>query len=140
MNDPALSGGTEAVSYVVQSGDTLSSIATNLAASITADTNLQGIGVNAVASIKPGQDQVHICESHYIFAVHKRRSHPRLLPLGVSSNAVQNATILGTVTSGNVLTQTSYDAALGGGSASVTYTATSGGHFKQPLRHILRRL
>jgi phage tail sheath gpL-like len=50
VHDPALSGGTESVNYTVQSSDTLASIATNLAAAITADTNLQSLGVNATAS------------------------------------------------------------------------------------------
>ena len=49
VTDSALSGGSETVTYTVQSGDTLSTIAANLAAAITADTNLQAIGVNAVA-------------------------------------------------------------------------------------------
>ncbi|MBX9724216.1 MAG: LysM peptidoglycan-binding domain-containing protein, partial [Candidatus Obscuribacterales bacterium] len=48
--DPQLSGGSKAVNYVVQAGDTLTSIATNFASAITADTDLQAIAVAATAS------------------------------------------------------------------------------------------
>ncbi len=48
--DAGLSGGSKAVNYTVQSGDTLTSIATNLAAALNADTDLQGIGVSATSN------------------------------------------------------------------------------------------
>ena len=40
-------GGAKAINYTVQTGDTLSSIATGLATAITADTDMQALGVNA---------------------------------------------------------------------------------------------
>jgi RHS repeat-associated protein len=48
--DPALAGGSEAVNYTVQAGDTLTTIATNMAAAINADTALQAIAVTATSS------------------------------------------------------------------------------------------
>ncbi|MBP6350904.1 MAG: LysM peptidoglycan-binding domain-containing protein, partial [Candidatus Obscuribacter sp.] len=48
--DAGLSGGSEAVAYTVQSGDTLNSIATNLTAAINANTNLQAVNVSATSS------------------------------------------------------------------------------------------
>lgn len=44
-----MAGGSKAVNYTVQSGDTLNSIASGLATNINADTDLQGISVSAVA-------------------------------------------------------------------------------------------
>jgi len=48
--DAGLSGGKEATPYTVQSTDTLTSIATGLAAAINADTHLSGISVSATSS------------------------------------------------------------------------------------------
>ncbi len=123
VNDPSLSGGTETVNYTVQSGDTLSSIATNMAAAITADTNLQTLGVNAIAS----SNQIKIKSTSANLTTYTASTSggaTESIALGISANAVQNATIGGAVTSGNVLTLTAYDAGLSGGSASVSYTAT----------------
>jgi hypothetical protein len=50
INDSALSGGSQTVQYSYTSSDSLSSIAANLAAGITADSNLQVAGVNATAN------------------------------------------------------------------------------------------
>ncbi|HEY9714372.1 MAG TPA: hypothetical protein V6C72_12955, partial [Chroococcales cyanobacterium] len=47
VHDSGLSGGQKSVSYVVMSGDSLSDIATGLAAAVNADTDLQSIGVSA---------------------------------------------------------------------------------------------
>ncbi|HEY9788621.1 MAG TPA: RHS repeat-associated core domain-containing protein, partial [Candidatus Obscuribacterales bacterium] len=47
---PALSGGQTAVNYVVQSGDTLTSIAAGLASAINGTSALQAIGVSATNS------------------------------------------------------------------------------------------
>ncbi len=125
INDPALSGGTHSVNYTVLSGDSLSSIATNLAAAITADTNLQAIGVNAVAS----SNQISMRSTSANITTYSESTSggaTESIVLGVSANAVQNATIGGTVTTGNVLTLTAYNTALSGGSASVSYTVASG--------------
>jgi phage tail sheath gpL-like len=48
--DPALAGSSEAVNYTVLAGDTLTTIATNMAAAINADTALQAIAVTATSS------------------------------------------------------------------------------------------
>ncbi|MBK9622928.1 MAG: LysM peptidoglycan-binding domain-containing protein [Candidatus Obscuribacter sp.] len=48
--DAGLSGGLEAVAYTVLSGDTLTSIATNLTAAINANINLQAVNVSATSS------------------------------------------------------------------------------------------
>ena len=48
--DAGLSGGSEAVAHTVLSGDTLTSIATNLTAAINANTNLQAVNVSATSS------------------------------------------------------------------------------------------
>ncbi len=48
--DIGLASSPETVTYMVASGDTLASIATNLASAIANDTNLTNIGVTAAAS------------------------------------------------------------------------------------------
>jgi len=48
--DAGLSGGSEAVAYTVLSGDTLTSIATNLTAAINANSDLQSVNVSATSS------------------------------------------------------------------------------------------
>jgi RHS repeat-associated protein len=48
--DPAIAGGSKAVNYTVLVGDTLTTIATNMAAAINADTALQAIAVSATSS------------------------------------------------------------------------------------------
>lgn len=45
-----MAGGSEAVNYTVQAGDTLTSIATNMASAINADTALQATAVTATSS------------------------------------------------------------------------------------------
>jgi hypothetical protein len=49
VSDAGLTSGPESVAYTVLSADTLSTIATGIAAAINADTNLQNIGVTATA-------------------------------------------------------------------------------------------
>lgn len=50
VHDPALSGGQQAVNYTVQSGDTLTTIASGIAAAINANSNLSAIGVGATSA------------------------------------------------------------------------------------------
>ena len=125
VNDPALSGGTESVNYTVSSGDSLSSIATKLAAAITADSNLQAIGVNAIAA----SNQISMKSTSANLTSYSQSTSggaTESIVLGLSTNAVQNAIIGGTVTTGDVLTLKVFDAALSGGTASVPYTVASG--------------
>jgi len=125
INDTGLSGGTEAVTYTVQSGDTLSTIASGLAAAITADTNLQAIGVNAasngtVLSIKSASPRITTyAESTSVGAT-------ETISLGVTGNFVENAVIGGSKTTGDTATIIVSDPALGGGHTSITYTVLSG--------------
>ena len=53
-------------------------------------------------------------------------SATEIITLGVPVNGVQTALVGGTVTAGNVLTITVYDAGLTGGQQSVSYTVVSG--------------
>ena len=113
------------MTYTVQSGDTTSTIAAGLAAAITADTNLQTLGVNASSSsslitIKSVSPNVTT------YAQSTSGGATETITLGVSKNTVQNATMGGSATTGDVLTLTVYDAALSGGHQAVSYTVASG--------------
>jgi RHS repeat-associated protein len=48
VNDAALPGGTQAVSYTVLAGDTLTTVSTGLAAAVNGNTNLAAIGVKGL--------------------------------------------------------------------------------------------
>lgn len=125
VKNEALSGGQKSINYVVQSGNSLNDIAAQLAAAICADTDMQTIGVNAsstlsIISLKS------VSASVTSFSQSTSGGSTETITLGVSRNAVQNLTISGTVTTGDVITLTSYDAALTGGSKSASYTVAGG--------------
>lgn len=121
--DPALSGGSEAVVYTIVSGDTTTTVATKLAAAITADAKLQAIGVNAVSSgttvsLKSGSPNI----TTYTKAV----TGTIIMTLGVTSNFTELASVGGTKTTGDIMTITVYDPALAGGKEIVNYTVLVG--------------
>jgi RHS repeat-associated protein len=122
--DPGLSGGQEAVTYTVQSGDTLASIASGLAAAITADTNLQTLGVNAVSTSTLLTIQ-SASKSVTTYASSLSGGATEAVTLGAILNGTENAVIGGTKTTGDTLTITVHDSGLSGGQESVNYTVGS---------------
>lgn len=129
--NPQLSGGQEAVSYTVQSGDTMSTIAAALANRLTADSNLQSVGINAVASgtilkIKAAStDVTTVSQSTSSGAT-------ETLSVGLCSNSVQNLalSLIGPSyqsRSGDVIALSVFDSGLTGGSETVSYTVPSSG-------------
>ena len=125
VNDPALSGGTESVNYTVLSGDTLSTITSSLAAAITADANLQAIGVNAAANSTTLLIR-SVSPNITTYASSTSGGATETIAFGIFKNGTELANIAGTKTTGDVLTLKVLDAALSGGSESVTYTVLSG--------------
>ena len=131
VNNSSLSGGQESVNYTVQSGDSLASIASKMAAAICADANLQAIGVNAASSgadirIKAASPNVTS------YGQSTSGSATETLSIGLSDNAVQNAQIslLGAGYASqldDVLSITVFDPALTGGSEAVSYTVPANG-------------
>jgi RHS repeat-associated protein len=129
VQDPALSGGQEVVNYTVLSTDTLATIATKLAAAITADANLRTLGVNASATstlLKIRSTSPNITT----YTSSTSGGATETITLGVSSNIVQNATI--SLVGANYQTRASdvlkinvFDSGLSGGTVSVTYTVPS---------------
>ena len=122
--DSGLTGGQEPVSYMVQSGDTLTSIASSIASKINADTNLQGIGVSAsssstVITINSASPNVTTWTGGV------SSSATETLTVGLPANGTTTAAIGGTAHSTDVLTLTVYDAGLTGGSEPVSYTVSS---------------
>jgi RHS repeat-associated protein len=125
VKDTGLAGGQEVVNYTVVGGDTLSTIATKFAAAITANTNLQALGVNAsangsVMSIKSASPNITT------YAQSTSGGATETISLGVTNNFVENAVIGGTKTTGNILTITVLDPALSGGLTAINYTVLSG--------------
>ncbi len=122
--DSGLSGGTEAVAYTVLSGDTLTTIAANLAATITANSDCQSVGIDAVSS---GTTVTLRSKSPNVttFATSLSGGSTETASLGVNA-ALHNATIGGTPTTSDVVQITVHDPALGGGSTSVSRTVQGG--------------
>jgi RHS repeat-associated protein len=123
--DSGLSGGSVAVSYTVQSGDTLAVVATKLAEAIAVSSSLQSIGVTAasdgsILSIKSSSPNVTA------YAATTSGGATASIAMGYTDNFVENAVIGGTKTTGDVLTLTFKDAALSGGQKSINYTVLSG--------------
>ncbi|MBK8224139.1 MAG: LysM peptidoglycan-binding domain-containing protein [Candidatus Obscuribacter sp.] len=122
--DAGLSGGSRTVSYTVQSGDTLSSIASGIASALNADSALQGVGVSASAS-----GRVISLQSNSLNATTYRAttssSATEVVLIDLPPNGVQTAVIGGTKTTGDVLTVNVYDAQLSGGSKAISYTVGS---------------
>ncbi len=122
--DAGLIGGSEAVTYTVLSGDTLTSIAAGVASAINADTNLQGIGVSATSAAT-----VATLQSNSINATSLRQSTStgatETVVLNIPANGIQTAAIGGNKAAGDVLTLTVYDAGLSGGTQAVSYTVLS---------------
>jgi RHS repeat-associated protein len=125
FKDPALSGGTRNVAYTVQAGDTLTSIATNMAAAINADTPLQNLGVSATSvgtAISITSNSVNVTS----YSSSLSGGATETITLSINQNALQTATIAGTKTTSDTITIHVYNSALGGGTQAVTYTVQSG--------------
>ncbi|HIA52074.1 MAG TPA: LysM peptidoglycan-binding domain-containing protein [Candidatus Melainabacteria bacterium] len=127
VKDPALSGGQKAVSYTVVGGDTLATIANNLATNINLDTALQAIGV--AANAQAGKTFINIRSASANLTTYTPSTSggaTATMTFGIWRNGLWNATIAGTKTTGDVLTITTKDAALAGGQQAVSYTVLVG--------------
>ncbi len=125
FKDVSLSGGSRNVAYTVQAGDTLTSIATNIAAAINADTPLQNLGVSATSvgtTISIVSNSVNVTS----YSSSLSGGATETVALSINQNALKTATIGGTKTTGDTITVNVYDSALGGGTQAVTYTVLSG--------------
>ncbi|MBK7837295.1 MAG: LysM peptidoglycan-binding domain-containing protein [Candidatus Obscuribacter sp.] len=95
VTDSGLTGGSKAINYTVQSGDTLTTIATKMAEAITVDTDLQALTVSAssngaIISIKSTSPNVTS------FAASTSGGATTAIAMGVTDNVVENASIGGT--------------------------------------------
>ncbi len=124
-HDPALAGGTEPVSYTVQSGDGLEDIAIGLANAVNGDANLTGIGISAWETESSAQLSSNSANvTTYTSSI--STSATANVVFSVNENINIKAAIAGTPTAGDVLTISVYDVFLPGGTKSATYTVQSG--------------
>ncbi len=123
--DSGLSGGTEAVTYTVLSGDTLASITSSLAAAINADTNLQAINVSA-ASLGTAITLQSNSANRTTYRRALSSGATETISLQHALNGTQTAVVGGTKTTGDTVTVAVYDSGLSGGSKSISYVALSG--------------
>lgn len=127
VKDSALAGGQEVVNYVVQGGDTLSTIAQGIATAINTNGDLQAIGV--AANAQSGKTFVNIRAASGNITTYETSTSggaTEVLSLGIFKNGLTNAVIGGSVTTSDVLTLTVKDVALGGGSQAVNYNVGGG--------------
>ena len=130
VHDQALTGGSKTIAYTVVAGDTLATIAVKLAEAITADFNLQAIGVNATAltaTSSPssvGAEIVLRSVSNNLtrFTSSKSAGATESIDTSIVLNGTQNARIGGTITAGDLLTITIKDNGLPGGQQVISYT------------------
>ncbi|MBS1996705.1 MAG: hypothetical protein JSS86_10355, partial [Cyanobacteria bacterium SZAS LIN-2] len=125
VNNSGLTGGTQAVSYTVVGGDTLTTIATKLAAALTSNSNLQTAGINAtsngaVINVRSSTPNL----STYVGSTNGGATET--VSIGVTGNFVENAVIGGTKTTSNTVTISVIDPALSGGKTDITYTVLAG--------------
>lgn len=124
VKDSSLSGGQQAVTYTVLTGDTLTSIATGLANAVNLNTNLQAIGVAAHATgttINIRSASLNITS----YATSLSGGATETLTFGIYANGIEIASLSGTKTTGNTLTITVHDPSLTSGQEAVTYTVLS---------------
>lgn len=126
VQDAAL-GAPQPVSYTVQASDTLAKAAAGLATAINLNVNLQNIGVSANAhgtstfvNIKSASNNITS------YTTSTSGGATETLKFGVFKNGVENVTIGGTITVGNVLTLTIWDSGLSGGKKTVSHSVVSG--------------
>jgi RHS repeat-associated protein len=125
VSDRAL-GSDVTVGYTVQSGDTLSAVATKLAAMVTADANLQAIGVSATANGALVALR-SLSTNMTSFAGSVTGSSPTTTITVGMNRSTHNVTVGGTVHVNDVLTVTIRNATLtGGGAISKSHTVASG--------------
>ncbi len=123
--DPALSGGSKAVSYTVLAADTLATIAQGLATAINNDSSLRAAGITANANgtntyinIKSASNNI----TTYTSSV----TGTETISFGIFKNALENIVITGSKTTGDIITIVVKDPALAGGQRAVTYTTLAG--------------
>ncbi|RTL42340.1 MAG: LysM peptidoglycan-binding domain-containing protein [Candidatus Melainabacteria bacterium] len=123
--DPALSGGSKAVSYTVLAADTLATIAQGLATAINNDSSLRTAGITANAN--GTNTYVNIkSASNNITTYTSSVTGTETISFGIFKNGLENIVIGGSKTTGDVITITVKDPALSGGQQSVTYTTLAG--------------
>ncbi|HEY9714299.1 MAG TPA: RHS repeat-associated core domain-containing protein, partial [Chroococcales cyanobacterium] len=124
--DPSLSGGSASVTYEVQSGDDLQSIAQGIATAIQNDSVLPFL---LFAYAFSGDTRVNLEAVSPTLTTYRATvsaGATETLGIGYNTNGLQTAALTGTITPGDVITLTVQDPALPGGQKSASYTIQSG--------------
>ena len=130
VHDAALSGGQEAVTYTVLTGDTLTSIATGLKSAINADSHLSTLGVTATsASTVVSINSISTNVTSYTESLSGGATET--IALAVNQNPTEICIVGGTVTTSDVLKLNVYDAGLSGGTEAASYTVGAGNTLTQ---------
>ncbi|MFN8654757.1 MAG: RHS repeat-associated core domain-containing protein [Candidatus Obscuribacterales bacterium] len=123
--DAGLSGGQRDISYTVLPSDTLATITSALAAAINADSQLRLIGIKASASsTKLTVTSVSTNDTTYLPS--KSAGATETILWGLPANGTVTASVAGSITAGDIVTITVFDAGLSGGSTSMSHTVAAG--------------
>jgi hypothetical protein len=118
----SLSGGQKQIFYTVMSGDSINSIASSMAAIVTADPDIAALGISAV----PISQLIYITPTGTTYSSTMSAGATETIMLGFNNSGNISVNVGGSATAGDTLTITTTNAALSGGSESVTYTVLSG--------------
>ncbi len=117
VQNQKLPGGQELVSYTVQAGDTLTSIATGIKNTVNADVNLQSISLSAIAS-----GAVVTLLAYTSYAASTSGGATETLTLSPPNRGNITATVAGVPRTGDILTITAFNGALPGRQKAISYT------------------
>ncbi len=131
VHNASLSGGSVTVSHTVASGDTLTSIATNIANLINSNTSLNALGVSATstnATILLNSQSINKTTYAASGIVSGTNTITESMFIWQNNNATQSIVINGTVTAGNYVYVTTYNNLLSGnpGQEIVNYRVSKG--------------
>jgi len=124
--DSSLPSGRVVIPYTVLSGDSLSSIATNITSAINANSNLNTANIKATSSgatIAIRSLSSNLTSYSYL----SNTGATEILTLSTNPNPIQTIAVAGTKTTSDVLSLTIYDPSiLSDGVETVSYTVLSG--------------
>ncbi len=129
VKDQGLSGGAVTASYTVASGDTTTSIATNLASTINNNSSLKTLGVTAtsynsvivISSASTNATTYNVSSSNSTGTGYATES----INFNLNQNATWQIVVSGTPTVGDIINAYVYDASLPNSVINVSHTVTS---------------
>ena len=126
INDKGLPGGSVALNYTVQSGDTLNSIASNYTGLINSNSSLTALGITASVYNNSNTIQVTSTSSNITTYTRNRSGGAtENIIFSINQNGINNLNISGVAKANDTINVNIFDKGLSNGSLSLTYTVSS---------------